>query len=207
MGGCAMSRTGKQLISAPDPRSSSPRLPFRGPGTPYEAVAEANLNGPERTLNTGRNRGMPQRRVWRVLLAAAVATSVAGCAKTTTAAKSKDDPSGVVIHTDEKTGLSTIDFTKAPKSVERLGIKTVKVEALAGQPGSRTVPQGAVLYTAKGETLVYTNSTPLMYEHVPITIDHIQEDTAVLAEGPPPGTAVVTLGAAELTGIEFGVGK
>jgi hypothetical protein len=32
-------------------------------------------------------------------------------------------------------------------------------------------------------------------------------ETAVLNEGPAPNTSVVTVGGAELLGIEFGVGK
>lgn len=164
----------------------------------------------ESTLKSGREAPALRRRAGMLLVIAVVALSVAGCAKLPKAAKPTTDPSGMVIETNEKTGISRIDFTKAAKSAERLGIKTEKVGSLTGidgQPGPLTVPYASVLYTAQGETLVYTNPEPLVFVRHPITIDHIQEDKAVLSAGPPSGTSVVTLGAAELTGIEFGVGK
>jgi len=40
-----------------------------------------------------------------------------------------------------------------------------------------------------------------------VKVESIDGDVVVLKEGPPPGTAVVTAGGSELTGIEFGVGK
>jgi hypothetical protein len=54
---------------------------------------------------------------------------------------------------------------------------------------------------------VYTNPEPLVFLRSPITIDYIDGDLAVLSEGPAVGTAVVTLGAAELFGTETGVSK
>jgi len=39
-----------------------------------------------------------------------------------------------------------------------------------------------------------------------ITVDRIEADRAVLSAGPPIGTLVVTVGVAELWGIETGVG-
>ena len=40
-----------------------------------------------------------------------------------------------------------------------------------------------------------------------ISIGHVENDRAVLAESPQAGTLVVTDGAAELFGTEFGAGK
>ena len=47
----------------------------------------------------------------------------------------------------------------------------------------------------------------LEYDHQPITVAGIKSKVAILAAGPPLGTAVVTAGAAELYGVETGVGK
>ncbi|HEX6306474.1 MAG TPA: hypothetical protein VFZ76_19900 [Anaerolineales bacterium] len=71
----------------------------------------------------------------------------------------------------------------------------------------KVVPYAAVLYGVNGETWVYTNPEPLVFVRSPITIDYIEGDLAVLSEGPEVGTAVVTLGAAELFGTETGVSK
>jgi hypothetical protein len=64
-----------------------------------------------------------------------------------------------------------------------------------------------VLYDAKGATWVYTNPSPLTFVRHAIHIDHIQGDLAVLSDGPPVGTALVIVGAAELFGAETGIGK
>lgn len=71
----------------------------------------------------------------------------------------------------------------------------------------KIVPYAAVLYGVNGETWVYTNPEPLVFVRSPITIDYIDGDLAVLSEGPEAGTAVVTVGAAELFGTETGVSK
>jgi hypothetical protein len=71
----------------------------------------------------------------------------------------------------------------------------------------KTVPYAAVLYDAKGKTWVYTNPEPLAYVRQSIQIDTVAGDEALLLDGPPIGTAVVTVGATELYGTEFGVGK
>jgi hypothetical protein len=69
------------------------------------------------------------------------------------------------------------------------------------------VPYGALLYDTKGATSVYTVPEPLLFVRQPVTVESIDGGVAVLKDGPPVGTAVVTAGGSELTGIEFGVGK
>jgi hypothetical protein len=91
-------------------------------------------------------------------------------------------------------------LTLTEKAVERLDIQVAEV-------ADNTVPYAAVLYGLAGETFVYTNLEPLTYVRAPIVVDHIEGDLAVLVEGPPSGTPVVTVGGAELIGIEFGLGK
>ena len=71
----------------------------------------------------------------------------------------------------------------------------------------KVIPYGAVIYDLYGETWVYTNPEPLVFVRHPIRVDYIEGDLAVLWEGPPAGTAVATVGVAELFGTEFGVGK
>jgi len=127
-------------------------------------------------------------------------------------------------------GLARITLT--PKAAERLGIETAFVAALGtaagtivaqgdtgtrlqGDPGVRltrsasggtVVPYAAVLYDSHGETWVYTSPQPLVFVRHRIEIDHIEGARAVLRSGPPVGTTVVTVGAAELLGTEFEVG-
>jgi hypothetical protein len=76
----------------------------------------------------------------------------------------------------------------------------------AGPGPVKVVPYAAVIYGVHGETWVYTNPEPLVFIREPITIDYIEGDLAVLSEGPPAGTAVVTVGGSELFGAESGIG-
>jgi len=91
----------------------------------------------------------------------------------------------------------------------RLGIETTavsdsEVQSVGGETSLRkVVPYSAVLYGVDGGTFVYTSPEPLTFVRAPITIDYIKGDTAVLSDGPSSGTAVVTVGSAELFGAEF----
>ena len=104
-------------------------------------------------------------------------------------------------------GADVSRLTLTAKAAERLGVQTKPL--LAGKVGGtsrRVVPYSALLYDAKGDTWVYTNPAPLTYMRERVTVDYIEGDQAVLTDGPPEGTPVVTVGAAELYGTEFGVG-
>ena len=100
--------------------------------------------------------------------------------------------------------------TLTAEAVERLGIQTAPVrEAGAAGKGSgagraTVVPYGAVYYDVHGRTWVYTNPKPLVFVRDRVTIDRIDGDRVLLSEGPTLGTAVATVGVAELVGTEFG---
>jgi len=108
--------------------------------------------------------------------------------------------------------LSRITLTA--KGAERLGIKTAPVSqarvaaSVSGQGSPvqrRIVPYGAVFYDDAGATWAYTNPQPLVFLRQAITISYIDGQNAVLTDGPPVGTTVVTVGATELFGAEVGV--
>src|SRR2546425_2822650 len=81
----------------------------------------------------------------------------------------------------------------------------VRVEmALSGAGTRKVVPHAAVLYDAKGKAWVYTNPEPLVFVRHGVSVDYIDGDREVLSDGPNPGMAVVTVGAAELLGTEYG---
>ena len=106
------------------------------------------------------------------------------------------------------TQLSRVSLTE--RAAERLAIATDTVRATTGsQAGSSqtVIPYGAIIYDAEGATWTYTNPEPLVYVRHSITIHHIDQEVALLSAGPPVGTRVVTTGAAELFGAEFGIGK
>lgn len=72
---------------------------------------------------------------------------------------------------------------------------------------TKVIPYAAVIYDPQGATWVYTNPEPLTFVRHSIVVDYIEGELAILLEGPSAGTAVVTVGAAELFGTETGVSK
>lgn len=131
---------------------------------------------------------------------------VTGCAEIAST-PTKADSAGRV---EPVAGTTLNRVVLSERAVEQLGIITAPVTVRAGTgggPDRRAVLYGAVLYEATGATLVYTNPQPLVFVGQPVVVESIQGDTATLIEGPPVGTPVVSVGAAELFGIEFGVGK
>jgi hypothetical protein len=88
------------------------------------------------------------------------------------------------------------------EAAERVGLKTAQIR----QDGQETViPYDAVIYGADGKTYTYTAPEPLTYVRQGISIDHVVGDSVTLHDGPPVGTEVVTVGAAEVYGTEFEV--
>lgn len=82
----------------------------------------------------------------------------------------------------------------------------VGVELALSTTHRRVVPYSSVIYDEHGDTWVYTQPEPLNYVRAAIDIDFIEGDVAVLNDGPPNGTVVVSVGAIELYGTEFEVG-
>ena len=76
-----------------------------------------------------------------------------------------------------------------------------------GPANATVVPKASLLHDAYGGTWVYVVREPRVYARARVTVTDINGDLAVLSEGPALGTRVVTDGAAELFGVEFGAGK
>jgi len=79
----------------------------------------------------------------------------------------------------------------------------VELQVAGSDEKQKVVPYGAVYYDAKGAPWVYVSGKPLTFERQRIGIERIVGDLAVLSEGPPVGTPVVTVGAALLYGAEI----
>jgi hypothetical protein len=96
----------------------------------------------------------------------------------------------------------------------RLGIETAPVREVhlpprgttGGSPALRKViAYSAVIYDTTGNAWVYTALAAFVFVRQPISIDYSEGDMTVLLEGPPAGTKLVVVGAAELYGAETGV--
>jgi hypothetical protein len=87
-------------------------------------------------------------------------------------------------------------------AVDRLGLRTTAVTSV---DGALVLPYGAVVYEPDGSSWAYVQTAARTYQREPIAIAGISGDTAVLSSGPPVGTLVVSLGGAELVGVETGI--
>jgi hypothetical protein len=137
---------------------------------------------------------------WRPILVLVFAASMglSGCAAVKTAAA----PAGQAAATMEKAGPDLNRLTLTDKAVERLEVTTAKVTK--GKGSALELPYGALVYDANGKTWVYTNPEPRTYIRAAVTVDRITGNVVQLRSGPAAGTDVVTVGAAELFGAEFG---
>ena len=131
-----------------------------------------------------------------------VSLQLVACGQTP-ASQESDPPARV-----EPIGQDLSRVILTAEATKRLGIKTAPVRtAQRGGTQREVVPYAAVYYDLDGATWVYTNPSPFTFVRAGIIVDSITGDVAVLSKGPPAGTAVVTVGASELYGTEFGVGQ
>jgi RND family efflux transporter MFP subunit len=86
---------------------------------------------------------------------------------------------------------------------ERVAVRLTRRESTTGV----VVPTAALLHDAFGGTWVYVAREPQVYARVRVGVADISGNMALLSAGPPVNARVVTDGAAELFGVEFGVGK
>ncbi len=103
----------------------------------------------------------------------------------------------------EGSDVATVTLTE--EAAGRIDVQTEPVEA--PRKGELTIPYAAVLYDPAGDTWAYTSPETLVFVRAPIEVARIVGDRAFLSEGPPPGTDVVVVGAAELLGTEYEVGE
>ena len=140
------------------------------------------------------------RRIIAFSALAALALPLGGCAKVKTEEEQGEKAAKVEKIGD--TGQSKVVLLE--EAAKRLGIETAPVSEFDAH--HETVPYAAVIYDAEGHSWVFTAPENLSYVKAPVTIDRIDGDKAILTDGPPPGTPVVTQGAEELFGVEDGIG-
>jgi hypothetical protein len=152
-------------------------------------------------------RGLERRRRLRAacagfVLIAACAVSLSACGEASTGydyeTASHHDPAK--LKPIKGTEVQRVIFDA--EAAKRVGLQTAPIR----QNGQGTViPYDAVVYEADGKAYVYTAPEPLTYVRQEIDIYHVAGDSVVLSDGPPAGTQVVTVGAAQVYGTEFEV--
>lgn len=113
-------------------------------------------------------------------------------------------PSGPPPIEDPKRTMLTVYYA-IPDGNHGLALhERVRVELQLTDTGRtrKVAPYEAVYYDGQGKAWVYANPEPLVYVRMPIQIERIEGNLAVLNDGPPLGTRVVTTGAPLLYGAE-----
>ena len=144
---------------------------------------------------------------WLVAVLIIAGLHVSACTK---GAQSSTSTAVRPAHVVAVKGTDLSHVTLTAKAMERIDLKTDRVRE---QPVSRwasarkVVPYSSLIYDAHGQTWVYTSLEPRTFIRHKVDVDYIERDHVVLNDGPPTGTVVVSVGAAELYGAEFGVGQ
>lgn len=145
--------------------------------------------------------------VGAILVLAAAPLVLGACAGGATAQAPAAPAAQPPVVSEAIDGSALKRITLSPQAAQRLGLETMPVvEEQIGTETRPVVPYAAVVYDAQGETWAYEGVEDLTFVRHPIAVDHIDGDRAVLTEGPEAGSPVVTVGVAELWGVETGVG-
>jgi hypothetical protein len=142
-----------------------------------------------------------------IVVAMAAGLALAGCSK---ASSGPEESGHATVRLEAVKGRPDLKrVILSAQAVRRIDVKTVAVKDAQGDDGAlqKVIPYSAVLYDADGKTWTYGNPALRTFVRQPITVDRIEGDQAILADGPPAGTTVVTVGAEELFGTEFGLFK
>jgi hypothetical protein len=126
---------------------------------------------------------------------------LAGCKQVADTESGEEEVEPAVVEHLE--GAEPTRITLTAQAAKRIDVQTAEVKSAEADGASQVIiPFDAVLYDTEGNTWTYINPKPLIFVRHGIVVDHIDGDQAVLSDGPPAGTAVVTVGAQELFGSE-----
>lgn len=162
---------------------------------------------------------MPSNGRWSVAIVISLAVAGSGCSPAPPGAAAQEPHDApAVIGKADRNGVKSVKLTR--QAFDRLGIETVMIGQVpatttsgthTGRSSAQTVvPYSAVLYAPDGGTWVYTVPRHLTFVRqkvVVATVGAAGGTEAVLSQGPPAGTTVVSTGVVELYGAELGVGE
>jgi hypothetical protein len=131
-----------------------------------------------------------------LIVAGLAATALSACSGVTEQEAAGDEAASV----EPIKGTSYNTIKLSAEAAERLGIKT---GTISEKRGRKVIPYAAVSYTPNGGTFTYTSPKERTFVRQPIRVQTVRRGEAILSDGPPVGTAVVTVGTAELFGAEY----
>jgi hypothetical protein len=135
------------------------------------------------------------------LLAAGLSLVVAGLVLSACSEVEEGSTSGY-----EPARLERVDGSEVKRvrftaeGARRTGLRTATVRRSGRH---RVVPYPALIYDPAGASHVYTSPEPLTFLRTQVRVDRVERGRAFLADGPPVGTEVVTIGATEVYGTEL----
>ena len=140
---------------------------------------------------------------WLLVVPAALAVVLVGLELTEREAEEDAAAGGSEpAHVEPISGSALSRVTLTESAAERLGLETAPIRSRGGR---KIAPYSAILYDAQGKTWVYTSRARLTFVRARVEIAAIRGDEALLSSGPPVGTEVASVAAAELYGTEFEV--
>jgi hypothetical protein len=144
----------------------------------------------------------PSGRLLAALVPAVLAMALSACGN-----KSQESPNPAAVRVDHVPGTRLPRVVLSPEAAARLGVRTARARVVTAPTGRRSVviPYAAVIYDPNGTPSTYTTALPRVYVRTPVVIARLVGNNAYLTRGPRSGTAVVSVGAAELLGSETGV--
>lgn len=151
-------------------------------------------------LKVNRRQEMKQIKPWVIAILALALLQFWGCQKHE--AHHTEHPSEV----EEIEGSDFSRIVLTERAIERIGLQTAQVTEIRNSAPKLVVPYSSIIYGPEGQTWVYTSPEPRTFVRFTVEVDYIKGDQAVLKVGPPIGTAVVSVGVAEVYGTEFKVG-
>lgn len=131
------------------------------------------------------------------LMVAALALSLSACSQVEEFESGYEPTSVRPVKGSE---IQLVTFTA--EAARRADVHLARVSTTGGH---HVIPYAALIYNDEGHTFTYVSPKPLQYLRTPIDVARISADRVLLRRGPPVGTRVVTVGAAEVYSAEFGV--
>ena len=139
-------------------------------------------------------------KVAAALVASLLAVAPAACVQAETIEQEHYQASKVTPAEDGDHPMVTLTKLAA----DRIGLETAPIEKLKG---GMSIPYAAVLYdAADGQPYVFVNPRGLTFHREDVDIASVDGDTVELADGPPVGTRVVTVGVPQIHGAELEFG-
>ena len=160
------------------------------------------------------NRAAKNNRAAILALSSVLLLGVTGCTKAVGAEPTVEGRAAVV-RPIKGTELSRVTLTR--EAMRRIGLATTDVTVLRHSTGraksdiarrrpATAVPYSAVIYDGGGVPWAYVRTDPHTFVRHRLRVDEVNGRLAYLSSGPAVGTPVVSRGATELWGAEFGVG-